>query len=133
MKIAVSSAGPNLDAPVDPRFGRCSYFMIVDTETMQYEAVPNTSLNAASGAGIQAAQTIVGKGAKAVLTGNIGPNAYQALSAAGIQIITGVTGTVREVVTKYRKGEFKETNSPTVDGHFGVGKGRGMGHGRRQS
>jgi predicted Fe-Mo cluster-binding NifX family protein len=131
--VAVSSAGPNLDAPVDPRFGRCLYFVIVDTETMQYEAVPNTSLNAASGAGIQAAQTIAGKGARAVLTGNIGPNAYHALSAAGIQIITGVTGAVREVVTKYRKGEFKETNSPTVDGHFGIGKGRGMGHGRRRS
>ena len=131
MQVAVSAAGSGLDVPVDPRFGRCAYFMIVDTETMQYEAVPNTSLNAASGAGIQAAQTIAGKGVKAVLTGNIGPNAYQALSAARIQIITGVTGTVREVVTKYRKGEFKETNSPTVGGHFGIGKGRGMGRGRR--
>jgi predicted Fe-Mo cluster-binding NifX family protein len=129
--VAVSAAGTGLDAVVDPRFGRCPYFVIVDTETMQYEAVPNTSLNAASGAGIQAAQTIAGKGVKAVLTGNIGPNAYQALSAARIQIITGVTGTVREVVTKYRKGEFKETNSPTVGGHFGIGKGRGMGRGRR--
>jgi len=129
--VAVSAAGPNLDAPVDPRFGRCAYFMIVDTDTMQYEAVPNTSLNAASGAGIQAAQTIAGKGVKAVLTGNIGPNAYQALSAARIQIITGVTGTIKEAVTKYRKGEFKETNSPTVGGHFGIGKGRGMGRGRR--
>ncbi len=131
--VAVSAAGPNLDAPVDPRFGRCAYFMIVDTDTMQYEAVPNTSLNAASGAGIQASQIIASKGTKAVLTGNIGPNAYHALSAAGIQIITGVTGTVREVATKYIKGEFKETNSPTVEGHFGMGKGHGMGHGRRRS
>jgi predicted Fe-Mo cluster-binding NifX family protein len=129
--VAVSAAGPNLDAPVDPRFGRCAYFMIVDMDTMQYEAVPNTSLNAASGAGIQASQIIASKGAKAVLTGNIGPNAYHALSAAGIQIITGVTGTVGEVVTKYKKGELKETNSPTVGEHFGMGKGRGMGHGRR--
>jgi predicted Fe-Mo cluster-binding NifX family protein len=133
LKVAVSAAGPSLDAPVDPRFGRCAYFVIVDIDTMQYEAVPNSSLNIASGAGIQASQTIVRKGAKAVLTGNIGPNAYQALSAAGIQIIIGVTGTVGEVITKYRKGEFKETNSPTVGEHFGMGKGRGMGHGRRWS
>ncbi len=129
--VAVSAAGSSLDAPVDPRFGRCPYFVIVDTETMQVEVIPNTSLNAASGAGIQTSQTIASKGAKAVLTGNIGPNAYHALSAAGIQIITGVTGTVGEVITKYRKGEFRETNSPTVSEHFGMGKGRGMGHGRR--
>jgi predicted Fe-Mo cluster-binding NifX family protein len=129
--VAVSAAGAGLDAVVDPRFGRCPYFVIVDTETMQHEAVPNTSSNIASGAGTQASQTIASKGAKAVLTGNIGPNAYQALSAAGIQIITGVTGTVGEVVTKYKKGELKDTNSPTVGEHFGMGKGRGTGRGRR--
>jgi predicted Fe-Mo cluster-binding NifX family protein len=129
--VAVSAAGAGLDAMVDPRFGRCPYFVIVDTETMQYEAVPNTSLNAPSGAGIHAAQTIVSKGVKAVLTGSIGPNAYQALSAAGIQTITGATGTIKEAVTKYKNGELKETDSPTVGRHFGMGKGRGMGRGRR--
>jgi len=131
--VAISAAGPNLDAAVDPRFGRCPYFVIVDTDTMQFEAVPNTSQYAASGAGIQAAQTIASKGAKAVLTGNIGPNAYQALSAAGIQTITGATGTIKEAVTKYKNGELKETDSPTVGGHSGMGKGRGMGRGRRWS
>ena len=129
--VAVSAAGAGLDAVVDPRFGRCPYFVIVDTETMQYEAVPNPSQNAPSGAGIQAAQTIVSKGVKAVLTGSIGPNAYQALSAAGIQTITGATGTIKEAVTKYKKGELKETDSPTVGRHFGMGKCRGMGRGRR--
>lgn len=133
MRVAISAAGPSLDAPVDPRFGRCAYFVIVDTDTMQYEVIPNTSLNVASGAGIQASQTIVRRGAKAVLTGNIGPNAYQALSASGIQIITGIAGIVREAVTKYKKGEFKETDLPTVSEHFGMGKGRGMGRGRRWS
>jgi predicted Fe-Mo cluster-binding NifX family protein len=131
--VAVSAAGADLDAVVDPRFGRCPYFVIVDTDTMQFEAVPNTSQNAASGAGIQAAQIIVSKGARAVLTGNIGPNAYQALSAAGIHTITGATGTIKEAVTKYKNGELKETDSPTVGGHFGMGKGRGMGRGRRWS
>ena len=131
MKVAVSAAGASLDVAVDPRFGRCPYFIIVDTDTMQFEAVPNTSQHMPHGAGIRAAQTVASKDAKIVLTGNVGPNAYQALSAAGVKIITGVTGTVREAVTRYKRGELKETSSPTVDGHFGTGRGRGMGRGRR--
>ncbi|KYH42832.1 MAG: hypothetical protein AYL33_000200 [Candidatus Bathyarchaeota archaeon B63] len=134
MRVAVSAAGPGLDSPVDPRFGRCPYFIIVDTDTMEYEAVPNTSQYAASGAGIQAAQTIAGRGVKAVLTGNVGPNAFQALSSAGIQIITGVTGTVREAVTKYKEGNLGRAGGPTAPmrygmGGFGMGMGRGGGQG----
>ena len=98
---------------------------------MQYETVPNTSQAAPHGAGIQSAQIILNKGAKVVLTGNVGPNAYQSLSAAGIQIITGATGTVRETITRYKKGDLRETSSPTVGGHFGSGGGRGMGRGGR--
>jgi predicted Fe-Mo cluster-binding NifX family protein len=131
LKAGVSATEPSLDATVDPRFGRCAYFVIVDTETMQYEAVPNTSQSTPHGAGIQSAQIIANKGAKVVLTGNIGPNAYHSLSAAGIQIVTGATGTVRETITSYKKGDLRETSSPTVGGHFGVGGGRGMGRGRR--
>ena len=133
MRIAVSSGSGSLDAAVDPRFGRCPYFVIVDTQTMQSEVVPNESGNMAHGAGIQAAQTVVGQGVQVVLTGNVGPNAYQALSAAGIKIVTGVTGTVREAIMRHKKGELKETSSPSVGGHFGVGRGRGMGRGRRWS
>jgi predicted Fe-Mo cluster-binding NifX family protein len=132
MRICVSSAANSLDAPVDPRFGRCPYFIIVDSETMHFEAVPNVSSGAMGGAGIQAAQTIASKGAKVLITGNVGPNAFQALSAAGIQIITGAYGTVREVVEKYKRGELKETSSPTVGGHFRMGVGRGRGWRRRQ-
>jgi len=124
MKICVSAASNSLDAPVDPRFGRCPYFIIVDLETMQFEAIPNVASNAMGGAGIQAAQTIAGRGVKVLITGNIGPKAFQALSSAGIRIITGVYGTVREVVEKYRRGELKETSRPTVGGHFGMGIGR---------
>jgi predicted Fe-Mo cluster-binding NifX family protein len=123
MRICVSASANSLDAPVDPRFGRCPYFIIVDSETLQFEAVPNPASGAVGGAGIQAVQIIASKGAKVVITGNIGPNAFQALSAAGIKIITGAYGTVREVVEKYRRGELKETNSPTVGGHFGMGEG----------
>lgn len=130
MRVAVSATGDVLDAPIDPRFGRCPYFIIVDTDTMQFEALPNTSQYAASGAGIQAAQAVASKGAKIVLTGNVGPNAYQALSAAGVQIVTGVTGTVREAVTRYKKGELGSVSTPTAPPGYGVGGGFGMGRGR---
>jgi len=130
MKICVSAASNSLDSPIDPRFGRCPYFVIVDSETMQFEAVPNMASGATGGAGIQAAQTIAGKGVKVLMTGNVGPNAFQALSAAGIKIVTGASGTVREVVEKYKRGELSETGAPTVRGHFGMGIGRGSGRGR---
>jgi predicted Fe-Mo cluster-binding NifX family protein len=132
MKICLSATANSLDAPVDPRFGRCQYFLIVDPETMQFEAIPNTASGAMGGAGIQATQTIVNKGAKVLITGNVGPNAFQALSAAGIQIITGAYGTVREVIEKYKKGELKGVGAPTIEGHFGVGTGRGRGWRHRQ-
>jgi len=134
LKVAVSATDANLDAAVDPRLGRCPYFIIVDTENMQYETVPNTSQYAPSGAGIQSAQTIASKGAKIVLTGSVGPNAYQALSAAGIQMITGVFGTVREAVERFKSGQLRQTATPTAPmgfgmGGFGMGMGRGGGRG----
>ena len=132
MKICVSATANSLDAPVDPRFGRCPYFIIVDSETMQFEAVSNVASGAMGGAGIQAAQTIASKGAKVLITGNVGPNAFQALSAAGIKIVTGAYGTVKEVVEKYKRGELKEISAPTVGGHFGMGTGRGGGWMQRQ-
>ena len=119
---AVSSS---IDAQIDPRFGRCPYFVIVDSETMKFEAIPNPALGSMSGAGIQAAQVVVSKGVDVVITGNVGPNAFQALSAAGIRVVTSAFGTVREVIEKYRGGELKETGTPTVRGHFGRGRGRG--------
>ncbi|MCD4804143.1 MAG: NifB/NifX family molybdenum-iron cluster-binding protein, partial [Desulfobacterales bacterium] len=81
MKICVTSNGPTMDASVDPRFGRCQYFVFVDSETMKYEAMPNPSIGASSGAGIQAAQTVADKGAGVVITGQVGPNAIQTLGA----------------------------------------------------
>jgi len=128
MKICVSATTKTLEAQLDPRFGRCPYFVIVDSETMQFEAIPNAASAATGGAGIQAAQTIANKGAKVVITGNVGPNAFGALSAAGIDIITGASGTVREAVEKFKRGEFNKTGAPTVGGHFGRG-GRGGGQG----
>ena len=132
MKICVSAVANSLDAQLDPRFGRCPYFVIIDLESMQFEAIPNDASGAMGGAGIQAAQTIAGKGVTVLITGNVGPNAFQALSAAGIKIVTGAFGTVRESVEKFKRGELRETGAPTVGGHFGMGMGRGRGRGRGQ-
>ena len=121
MKIAVSSSGQELNARVDPRFGRSAHFIIVEPETMQFEAVSNPNLSAMHGAGIQTAQMMASKGVSAVLTGNCGPNAFQTLSAAGIQVIVGVTGTVKGAVERYKKGELKPSSQASVAGHFGMG------------
>jgi predicted Fe-Mo cluster-binding NifX family protein len=127
MKICVPASSDDLDADVDPRFGRCQYFVIVDSETMEFSAILNDSTNAAHGAGIQAAQTVTNMGAKVVLTGNVGPNAFNVLSATGIKIVTGVSGSVRDAVERYKSGQLKETTNPTVGGHFGMGRGQGRG------
>jgi predicted Fe-Mo cluster-binding NifX family protein len=132
VKICVTASGNTLDASVDPRVGRAAYFIIVDSETMAFEAVSNMAAGAMSGAGIQAAQTIASKGANVLITGNVGPNAFQALASAGIKIVVGAYGTVREVIEKYKRGELKGTGAPTVGGHFGRGGGMGMGRGRRR-
>jgi predicted Fe-Mo cluster-binding NifX family protein len=128
MKICVTATADSLDAQIDPRFGRCAYLIIVDSETMQFEAVPNSAAGATGGAGIQAAQTIANKDVELLITGNVGPNAFGALSAAGIEIFTGASGTVKEAVEKLKRGEFNKTGAPTVGGHFGMG-GRGGGRG----
>ena len=134
MRVAVSADGPTLDAKIDPRFGRCSYFVLVDTDSLDARAVENASAASAQGAGIGTAQMVAGEGVDAVLTGNCGPNAYQALEAAGIKVVTGVTGTVREAVDSYKAGRFQPSSQPNVASHFGMGMGRGMGGGMgRQS
>ena len=121
MKIGISSTGEDLNADVDPRFGRCKYFLFVDTDTMDFETVSNESAMASGGAGVQAAQTVAKAGVKTMITGNMGPNAFQTLSAAGIKICTGANGTVKETVEKYKKGELKETEAPNVGSHYGMG------------
>ena len=129
MKVVISASGPMLDADVDPRFGRCQYFIVVDPETMEFEAVDNASAMSSGGAGISAAQTIAGKGVEAVLTGNCGPNAYQVLSPAGIKVITGVTGKIKDVIAEYKLGSYTAAQQANVPGHFGMGMGPGMGGG----
>ncbi len=142
MKVAVSSNGNNLDARLEPRFGRCAFFLVVNSEDMSFEAFNNESAAQAGGAGIQAAQFLASLGVKAVVTGNCGPNAVQTLSAAGIELFAGQAGTVKEAVERFKRGNLRPTSEATVDSHFGMsdgsgfgrggGMGRGMGGGRGQ-
>lgn len=129
MRVAVSAEGPTLDAKVDPRFGRCSYFVLVDTDTFDARALANASAASAQGAGIGTAQMVAGESVDAVLTGNCGPNAYQALEAAGIKLVTGVAGTVREAVEAFKAGRYRPSSQPNVASHFGMGMGGGTGRG----
>ncbi len=129
MKIAVSANGKELDAAIDPRFGRCAYFIIVDAEDMGFEAFDNASIGL-GGAGIQSAQFVASKGAQVIITGNCGPNAVRTLSAAGIELIVGQAGTVRQAIDNYKNGALKSTTDANVRDHYGMGAGRGLGRGR---
>jgi len=121
MKITITSLGETLEAKVDPRFGRAARFMVVDTETMDFNAFKNENVDAASGAGINSTKLVIDTGAEAVLTGNCGPNAQRTLRAAGVKLYTGVTGTVAEAVELFKSGNLKEADGPNVQPHFGAG------------
>ena len=129
MKIAVSSSGRDLDSQVDPRFGRCAYFIIVETDDMSFEAFDNENMALGGGAGIQSAQFVASKGARAVITGNCGPNAVQTLSVSRIDVFVGNSGTVRAVIEKYTRGDIKSSSTANVADHYGMGGGAGMGRG----
>jgi predicted Fe-Mo cluster-binding NifX family protein len=143
MKVAVSSQGENLDAQLDPRFGRCPFFLIINPENMSFEAFENESAAQGGGAGIQAAQFLASQGVEAVITGNCGPNAVQTLSAAGIELFGGQAGTIMQVVERFKEGHLSPTSEATVESHFGMptgtrftsGRGmrQGMGRGMRMS
>ncbi len=120
MKLCITAEGDNLDSRVDPRFGRAQYFLIVDTETEKVEVIQNPNVGGVGGVGVQSGQLISEKGAKTVLTGNVGPNAYKTLEAAGIEIISGVSGLVKEAIEGYKQGKFKSGNGPNVDSKFGM-------------
>ncbi len=125
MKIAVSSTGPTLDDLVEMRFGRSVYFLIIDTDTLEFEAIQNPNIALGGGAGTQSAQLMANKGASVVLTGNCGPNAFRTFGAAGIQIITGVSGRVRGAVEQFKSGSLNASSVPNVGSHFGMGSGMG--------
>jgi predicted Fe-Mo cluster-binding NifX family protein len=133
MRIAISSTGPDLDAEVDPRFGRCQCFVVVDPATEELEVLDNEAAMMSGGAGIQAAQMVANSGVDAVITGNLGPNAADTLAATGLKVYLGVAGTVRQALKQYKEGQLQEATGPSVDANFGTttpGSGTGMGAGR---
>jgi len=132
MKIAISVVEPSLDSDIYPRFGRSRYFIVVDPETMQYESVTNPNIEAPSGAGISTAELVFKKGASAVITGSIGPKAHQALAAAGVRMLTGVGGSVRDAISDFRAGRLQDNaeEGAAIEGNTGVQGGPGMGQGK---
>ena len=119
MKLAVSASQDTLDSQLNRKFGRCKFFLIVDPETMEFDTIQNASRNASGGAGVKAAQTLADLEVDAVLTGNIGPNAFNALTAANIDIFTGASGTINEVIDNYNNGKLSQANEPTTAGGDG--------------
>jgi predicted Fe-Mo cluster-binding NifX family protein len=118
-KIAISASDQSLEAQVEPRFGRAPYFLLVNPETMEFEAVANRqNLQAAQGAGIQAAALVARHRPAALLTGFCGPKAYQTLTAADIPVFLGVTGSVRQAVQQYRAGRLTPSQAPNAPGHW---------------
>jgi len=105
MKIGLSAQAGTLDAAVEPRFGRCPFGIVVDSETMEFDAFENENAAGPGGAGPRTVQEFVNRGAEAILTGRVGPNAQEALSASGMDIVTGVSGTVRQAVETYVKAK----------------------------
>ncbi len=119
MKIVVTAQGAEMESPVDPRFGRAKYFVLVDTDTGQHQAHDNAqNLNAAQGAGIQAAQTVAQLGAETVLTGHVGPKAFATLTAANIAVHTGASGTVKEAIEQFQAGRLESAAKADVQGHW---------------
>ncbi len=120
MKIAVTSVGRTMDAQVDPRFGRAACFVVVDTQSMEFQAVEDSNVDAGGGAGISAVKVVIDAGAKAVLTGNCGPNAERTLRAGNVKLYTGVTGTVAEAVEQFKAGKLTKATGPNVQSHSGM-------------
>lgn len=119
MEVAVSSQGTTLDSPVDPRFGRAKYFVVVDTDTMAISAHDNAqNLNAPQGAGIQAGQAVARLGVEAILTGHVGPKAFATLAAAHVNVYTGISGTVNDAVEQFKQGRLALAAKNDVQGHW---------------
>ena len=119
MKIAITSTGKDLDAQVDPRFGRATYIIVVDTDTLDFEVIDNSeNKNAFKGAGITAASSICDKGAKVLITGFCGPNAFKTLDSAGVKVANDATGTIKDAIEDYKAGKFTFAEDANAEGHW---------------
>ena len=119
MKLAITSTGKDLNADLDPRFGRAPYFIVVDSETLMFEVVENSqNLNLSQGAGIQAGKTVADKRADILITGHCGPKAFKVLKHAGVKILTGAQGTIMDVLMQFKNGELQIATNADVEGHW---------------
>jgi len=119
MKVAVTAQDKELSSKIDLRFGRAKWLIVVDTETGDYEAHDNiVNLNAAQGAGIQTGQNIANLGVEAVITGNVGPNAFKTLNAAEVKIFLAQKQTVQDAIGSLKAGKLKEVDQANVEGHW---------------
>lgn len=132
MRLVVSASGSDLAAPVSTVFGRCPTYVFVDTDTEQFEVVENSMGSAQHGAGISAAEFVIRRGAQAVITGNVGPNAFGVLRSAGVPVYVRVGGTVAEALEAYKAGTLEPMGSATAASHSGTRSGRGGGRGARR-
>jgi len=124
MKIAITASAEGLEAPFEPRFGRCSYFVFIETEKREWEAVPNPAVSASGGAGTQAVQFVIGKGAQAVVSGRYGPNALAALQAGDVPMYIANQASVNDVLEAFLNDDLEQAASASAPGH----KGRGHRH-----
>ena len=144
MKVAISANGKNLASSIDERFGRCRYFLIVETDDMSFDVLENTNADLSTSAGIQSASLVASTGVEAVITGNCGPKAMQVFAATTIEVIIGQHGTIKDIIEKFKSGELSPSTRGNVPGKSGVaqtasapgfgrpgagGGGRGMGGG----
>ncbi len=120
MKICITSDGESLESLVDPRFGRAAYFVVVDTETNEFKAHQNPNVTGTGGVGIQSGQWAAEQGVKTVLTGSVGPNAFRTLESAGVSVVTGVSGTLKEALSRFVCGEFNPSKGPNAESKSGL-------------
>ena len=120
MRIAVTSDGNKPDSGVDDRFGRCPFFMVYDTETGGYESIDNSGNAAGGGAGIATAQSLLDQNVSAVITSNLGPNAYRVLDAGGLEVYLCPGVTIADAVDRFNKGELEQMGGSNVSGHHGL-------------
>lgn len=119
MKIAVTAQGNELSSEIDLRFGRAKWLIVIDAETGDYKAHDNiVNLNAAQGAGIQTGQNIANLGVEAVITGNVGPNAFKTLNAAEVKIFLAQKQTVQQALESFKAGKLEEVSQANVEGHW---------------
>ncbi len=132
MRICITSSGPDLDSLVDPRFGRCPYFIFVDSDNLEkIDVVSNEGINAARGAGVRSAQTVIAQKAEAVITGNVGPNSFMVLSSSKIKVFQTLTKLkIKEALSSFNQDKLSEITRPVGTRFSASGQRRGLGRGR---